>query len=170
MAPGPSPTLQPPAPLKKPPTPAQLAHRAKLKAYGQKGGLAHKAPRPPKPSTEAEAHESIKEDWAKVSSTLVKEALKAARDPKKVDGRSLVALTTAAGIAYDKRWSKQTHDTTEIELPASLVTAVSSKLRTDPAKPAEVQTTAVMVSPGPLPDGATTPDAPIDPLLLCPGG
>lgn len=153
---------------KKPPTPAQLAHREKLKAYGRKGGLAQKSPRAEKPVDEAQAHELIKQDWAQVSSKLVKEALKAARHPEKVDGRSLVALTTAAGIAYDKRWSKQVSDSTEIDIPASLATQISSKL----AKPLISNESENMIqgkSCNEAGSGASEAEPPVDPMLLSPG-
>ncbi len=169
MATKPQPKLEPPAPLTQPDKP-KSAHHQNLGKYGVLGGRPSKTKPPKLLQDESHAFDSIKDKWTLISHKLADEALQAARSSKKIDGRSLVAITTSAGIAYDKRWSKQTHDTTEIELPASLVTAVSSKLRTDPAKPAEVQTSAVMVSPEPLPSEDVKPDAPIDPLLLCPGG
>lgn len=162
----PSPAAQ--APHKKPPTPAQLAHREKLKEYGRKGGSAPKTPREPKPLDEAQAHELIKEDWAEVSSKLVKQALKAAKHPEKVDGRSLVALTTAAGIAYDKRWSKQVNDNTEIAIPDALQAAVASKL----AKPLNSNDSQNMIqakSCSETKEGEADANPPVDPMLLSPG-
>ena len=73
---------------------------------------------------ETKAFDSIRDKWTLISHKLADEALKAARDPKK-DGKTLVATCTAAGIAYDKRWSKATADTTEIAMPPSLVAAIA---------------------------------------------
>lgn len=76
---------------------------------------------------EGQAYEIIKDKWTLISDTLADEALKAARSRKK-DGKSLVATCTAAGIAYDKRWSKQVNDNTELGIPASLAAALTKKL------------------------------------------
>lgn len=77
---------------------------------------------------ESKAFDSIRDKWTLISHKLADEALKAARDPKKIlDGKSLVSLTTSAGIAYDKRWSKATADTTEIAMPPALISAIASK-------------------------------------------
>ena len=77
---------------------------------------------------EGKAFDSIRDKWTLISHKLADEALKAARDPKKIlDGKSLVSLTTSAGIAYDKRWSKATADTTEIAMPPALISAIAAK-------------------------------------------
>ncbi|MBA3752752.1 MAG: hypothetical protein H0X01_01090 [Nitrospira sp.] len=82
---------------------------------------------------EAKAFESIRDKWTLISHRLADEVLKVARNTKRLpDGKSFVTLATVAGIAYDKRWSKQTHDSTEIELPPALMAALTSKLATAP--------------------------------------
>lgn len=80
---------------------------------------------------EGQAYEIIKDKWTLISDTLADEALKAARSRKK-DGKSLVATCTAAGIAYDKRWSKQVNDNTEISIPPSLASQITKKLHAQP--------------------------------------
>lgn len=96
-----------------------------------KGGRPSNAQREALLADEGQAFESIKRKWTYISHKLADEASKAARDHKKLDGKSLVALCTAAGIAYDKRWSKQVSDTQEISIPPSLAASVTAKLITD---------------------------------------
>lgn len=86
---------------------------------------------------EGKAFEIIKDKWTLISDTLADEALKAARSRKK-DGKSLVATCTAAGIAYDKRWSKATSDSQEVDVPATLLASVSSKLTANQSVTAKV--------------------------------
>lgn len=76
---------------------------------------------------ESQAFEIVRDKWTLISDTLADEALKAARSRKK-DGKSLVATCTAAGIAYDKRWSKQAADTQEVSIPPSLGAQITAKL------------------------------------------
>ena len=92
-----------------------------------KGGRPSNASKEALLRDESQAFESIKAKWNYISHKLADEASKAARSAKKIDGRSLVALTTAAGIAYDKRWSKTTADTTEIAMPPALISAIAAK-------------------------------------------
>ena len=113
---------------------------------------------------EAQAFESIKEKWNYISHKLADEASKAARNPKKFDGRSLVALTTAAGIAYDKRWAKQTDNGTEVDIPPSLAAQIGKKLLDAPAKPAESKEVALLSQ-----ERDRVVLGPIDPSLLAPG-
>lgn len=149
-------------------TQAELERREKFREYGRKGGLARKNGTTSQFADEAEAHESIKKDWAQISEKLAKQALKVARDPQKVDGRSLVALTTAAGIAYDKRWSKQVSDSQDIDIPASLASKILGKL----SKPLIDKESECMVQGKPCTDGEGSSEssepAP-DPMLLSPG-
>lgn len=114
---------------------------------------------------EAKAFESIKDKWTLISHKLADEALKAARDPKKIaDGKTLVSLATAAGISYDKRWSKQVSDTTEIEFPPSLAAQIGAKL----AKPLNSNDSECMIQDKSCSE-PEQPDAPLDPMLLSPG-
>ncbi len=142
------------------PTPAQLAHRAKLAEYGRKGGLRKKPPRSLNIPDEGQAFESIKAKWNYISHKLADEASKVARNPQKIDGRSLVALTTAAGIAYDKRWKNQTSADTEIDIPGTLAVAIASKcaIKADVSVPMQDRDSI-----------QSDTDKPIDPLLLSPG-
>src|SRR5690242_5980924 len=73
---------------------------------------------------ECQAFESIKRKWTFISHKLADEVSKAARDPKKLDGKSLIGLCTAAGIDYDKRWSKTVDSSTEVCIPPSLVASL----------------------------------------------
>lgn len=133
-----------------------------------KGGRPSNAAKAALLKDESQAFESIKEKWNYISHKLADEASKAARSAKKIDGRSLVALTTAAGIAYDKRWSKQVSDSTEIDIPASLATQIGSKL----AKPLISNESENMIQgkscnePG---SSASEAEPPVDPMLLSPG-
>jgi len=149
------------------------SHHKNLAQYGKLGG------RPPKDQVtkplqdESQAFESIKDKWSYISHKLADEASKAARSAKKIDGRSLVALTTAAGIAYDKRWSKQVSDNTEIAIPDALQAAVASKL----AKPLNSNDSQNMIQAKSCSDGndegissvSEANDPPVDPMLLSPG-
>jgi hypothetical protein len=92
-----------------------------------KGGRPSNAQRNAMLDNEGEAFESIKRKWTFISHKLADEASKAARDHKKLDGKSLVALCTAAGIAYDKRWSKQVGDAQEVAIPPVLAERMTSK-------------------------------------------
>ena len=112
---------------------------------------------------EGQAFEIIKDKWTLISDTLADEALKAARSRKK-DGKSLVATCTAAGIAYDKRWSKQVSENTEIAVPPSLLSAVTAKLLEGQKSQVMVQgkpcTEAVSAEPSqPEPDPALEAEA-----------
>lgn len=144
------------------------SHHKNLAQFGKLGGRPKKDQVKKPLQDESQAFESIKEKWNYISHKLADEASKAARSAKKIDGRSLVALTTAAGIAYDKRWSKQVSDNTEIEIPAGLQAAIAAKL----AKPLISNESENMIQdkscsePG---SSASEPDSPLDPMLLSPG-
>lgn len=129
-----------------------------------KGGRPSNASKAALLKDESQAFESIKEKWNYISHKLADEASKAARSAKKIDGRSLVALTTAAGIAYDKRWSKQTDNTQDIDIPASLAQQISGKL----SKPLTNNESLNMVQSKPCTDSEEKAE-PIDPTLLSPG-
>ena len=133
-----------------------------------KGGRPTNASKAALLQDESQAFESIKQKWNFISHKLADEASKAARNSKKIDGRSLVALTTAAGIAYDKRWSKQVSDSQDIDIPASLANQIFSKL----SKPLTEKESPCMTQGKPCTEeeaaSETTEPAP-DPMLLSPG-
>ena len=108
------------------------SHHKNLAQFGKLGGRPKKDQVKKPLQDESQAFESIKEKWNYISHKLADEASKAARSAKKIDGRSLVALTTAAGIAYDKRWSKTTADTTEIAMPPALISAIAARCSAPP--------------------------------------
>jgi len=144
------------------------SHHKNLAQYGKLGGRPAKGQVTKPLQDESQAFESIKEKWNYISHKLADEASKAARSAKKIDGRSLVALTTAAGIAYDKRWSKQVSDSTEIDIPASLATQIGSKL----AKPLISNESENMIQGKSCNSGEQSmaePEPPLDPMLLSPG-
>jgi len=140
------------------------SHHKNLAQFGKLGGRPKKDQVKKPLQDEAQAFESIKEKWNYISHKLADEASKAARSAKKIDGRSLVALTTAAGIAYDKRWSKQTDNSQDIDIPASLAHQISVKL----AKPLTNNESANMVQSKPCTESEEKAE-PIDPMLLSPG-
>ena len=144
------------------------SHHKNLAQYGQLGGRPKKDQVKKPLQDESQAFESIKEKWNYISHKLADEASKAARNSKKIDGRSLVALTTAAGIAYDKRWSKQVSDSQDIDIPASLASQIFSKL----SKPLTDKESPCMTQGKPCTEAEaaseTTEPAP-DPMLLSPG-
>ena len=144
------------------------SHHKNLAQYGQLGGRPKKDQVKKPLQDESQAFESIKEKWNYISHKLADEASKAARNSKKIDGRSLVALTTAAGIAYDKRWSKQVSDSQDIDIPASLANQIVSKL----SKPLTDKESPCMTQGKPCTEeeaaSETTAPAP-DPMLLSPG-
>lgn len=129
-----------------------------------KGGRPSNASKAALYADESKAHESIKLKWAEISHQLADETLKAARDPKSQDAKKFVSLATVAGIAYDKRWSKQVSDTQDIDIPASLAHQISGKL----AKPLTNNESANMVQSKPCTDSDEKAE-PIDPMLLSPG-
>jgi hypothetical protein len=114
-------------------TVAEITHsgrgrsREYLKEIAKKAGRPKSSTRSVTTMEEGEAFESIKRKWTFISHKLADEAAKAARDHKKLDGKSLVALCTAAGIAYDKRWSKQVGDAQEVAIPPILAERMTSK-------------------------------------------
>lgn len=146
------------------------SHHKNLAQYGQLGGRPKKDQVKKPLQDESQAFESIKEKWNYISHKLADEASKAARNSKKVDGRSLVALTTAAGIAYDKRWSKQVSDSQDIDIPTSLAQQIYSKL----SKPLADKESPCMTQGKPCTDQQQEHEpcqsgpAP-DPMLLSPG-
>jgi hypothetical protein len=146
------------------PTPAQLQHRAKLKELGRKGGLAGKRKTGAEKPSEAEVHDIVKDCWSDASVLMIKEALKAAR-VEKTDAKQLVGKFTAAAIAYDKRWAKQTLDSTEIDFPSTLVSAITKALTVQPQVNQQVSTNVAHLTE--VQDMSN--EAPIDPMLLSPG-
>jgi len=155
-----------PSPKKLPLTPDNSADTKPKER--NKGGRPTNASKAALLQDESQAFESIKQKWNYISHKLADEASKAARNSKKIDGRSLVALTTAAGIAYDKRWSKQVSDSQDIDIPASLASQIFSKL----SKPLVEKESPCMTQGKPCTEeeaaSETTEPAP-DPMLLSPG-
>lgn len=133
-----------------------------------KGGRPSNASKAALYADESKAHESIKLKWAEISHQLADETLKAARDPKSQDARKFVSLATVAGIAYDKRWSKQVSDGQDIDIPASLATKILGKL----SKPLIDKESECMVQGKPCTEGekeAESSEPAPDPMLLSPG-
>ena len=95
--------------------------------YGKLGGRPRKDKAKAYLKDEGQAFEVIKNKWAELADLSVDEALRAVRDDK-TDPRKVVGKTTAAAIAYDKRWEKKVSDNTEIAVPPSLAKQIVAKL------------------------------------------
>ena len=147
------------------------SHHKNLAQYGKLGGRPKNAKAKPSLQDETQAFDSIRDKWTYISHRLADKALAAARSTKNINGKELVALCTSAGIAYDKRWSKATADTTEVAMPASLVSEIAKACTLVAAKPAINNDVSVLGQVRDMDgDDALIVLPAIDPAALDPGG